>query len=192
MLHSVNTEQRPAERRARLAREASATLALSWPLIVANLAQSAMTTTDLVMLGRLSPKALAAGALGFNLFLPMLLFGVGLVGAVSPIAASLLGARPDDEAGVRTAAHQAFLTALGLALPMWAVLWNARSLLIAFGEEPDLAALAATYLHGLQWRWRRPFCSSRRVRFSPRLNRPGATARRRAGGRRQCASPITS
>ena len=87
---------------------------------------------------------------------------------MSPIAASLLGARPDDDAGVRGAAHQAFLSALALALPMWAVLWNARSLLIAFGEEPDLAAQAAVYLHGLQWALRRPFCSLQRVPCSRR------------------------
>jgi multidrug resistance protein, MATE family len=118
---------------------------------------------------------LAAGALGFNLFLPMLLFGVGLVGAVSPIAASLLGARPDDEAGVRAAAHQAFLTALGLALPMWVVLWNARSLLIAFGEEPDLAALAATYLHGLQWALAPAFLFFAARSVFAALNRPGPT-----------------
>jgi MATE family multidrug resistance protein len=126
-------------------------LALSWPLIIANAAQSAMTTTDLMMLGRLSPKALAAGALGFNLFLPLLLFGVGLIGAVSPIAASLFGADHNNIADVRRAAHQAFLTALVLAAPMWALLWNAERILVAIGEEPDLAALAATYLHGLQW-----------------------------------------
>ena len=146
-----NDNSRAAHRRPWFAAEIGATLALSWPLIIANAAQSAMTTTDLMMLGRLSPKALAAGALGFNLFLPLLLFGVGLIGAVSPIAASLIGANRDDVSGVRRAAHQSFLTALVLAVPAWAVLWNAQSILMAFGEEPDLAALAATYLHGLQW-----------------------------------------
>ncbi len=175
MLHSVKAEQQRPGGRARLAREVSATLALSWPLIIANLAQSAMTTTDLMMLGRLSPKSLAAGALGFNLFLPMLLFGVGLVGAVSPIAASQLGARPDDDAGVRGAAHQAFLSALALALPMWAVLWNARSLLIAFGEEPDLAAQAAVYLHGLQWALAPAFLYFAARSVFAALNRPGPT-----------------
>jgi multidrug resistance protein, MATE family len=133
------------------AREAAAMLALSWPLVVANVAQSAMTTTDLMMLGWLSPKALAAGALGFNLFLPLLLFGVGLTSAVAPIAASFVGADASDIAGPRRAAHQAFISAIVLALPMLALLWNARRILTAFGEEPELAAQAAAYLHGLQW-----------------------------------------
>ena len=51
-----------------------------------------MTTTDYVMLGRLSPQALAAGALGFNLYQPAFLLGIGVVAAVSPIAAAKIGA----------------------------------------------------------------------------------------------------
>ncbi len=134
-----------------LAREASATFALSWPLVLANLASSVMTTTDIMMLGRLSPKALAAGALGYNLFMPFFLFGIGLVSAASPIAASLVGADASDHVGPRRAAHQAFLSAILITLPMWAVLWNARAILVAFGEEPDLAAQAGIYLHGYEW-----------------------------------------
>jgi MATE family multidrug resistance protein len=152
MLQFVETDNdRAAKPRIPLAREIAATLSLSWPLVLANVAQSAMTTTDLIMLGRLSPRALAAGALGYNLFLPMLLLGVGLVGAVAPIAASLRGADPNDAEGLRRAAHQSFLSVIVLVAPMWALLWNAESLLVAFGEDAELAAMAASYLHGLQW-----------------------------------------
>ena len=133
------------------AREAAATFALSWPLVLANLASSAMTTTDIMMLGWLSPKALAAGALGYNLFMPLFLFGIGLTSAASPIAASLVGADARDFKGPRRAAHQAFLSSIILVLPMWAILWNARAILVAFGEEPELAGLAGAYLHGYQW-----------------------------------------
>jgi MATE family multidrug resistance protein len=175
MLQSVKAQEARRETRARFAREATATLALAWPLIIANLAQSAMTTTDLMMLGWLSPKALAAAALGYNLFLPLLLFGIGLVSAVSPIAASLLGARADDAAGVRGVAHQAFFSALALALPMWIVLWNARPLLIAIGEEPGLATQASVYLHGLQWALAPAFLFFAARSIFAALNRTGST-----------------
>jgi MATE family multidrug resistance protein len=167
--------ERRAPARLWLAQEIVATLALSWPLIVANIAQSAMTTTDLMMLGWLSPRALAAGALGFNLFLPMLLFGVGLTSAVAPIAASLIGADSRDVAGPRRAAHQSFISAIGLAVPMWAVLWNARNILLAFGEAPDLAALAAVYLHGLQWALAPAFLFFAARSVFAALNRTGPT-----------------
>lgn len=152
-MHHVNVDGHIAEYPASrgFAREIAATLALSWPIVVANVAVNFMTTTDIMMLGWLSPKALAAGALGYNLFVPFFLFGIGFLSAVAPLAASLIGADPDDMVGPRRAAHQAYLSALILALPMWAALWNARSILIAFGEEPELAGVAATYLHGLQW-----------------------------------------
>ena len=149
-----NRGQPPPSRSAPLASppRSRATLALSWPLIIANAAQSAMTTTDLMMLGRLSPKALAAGALGFNLFLPLLLFGIGLIGAVSPIAASLFGAEPRRYRG------RAQRRASGVSYGAGArrcrcgrCCGTRKSILIAFGEEPELAALAASYLHGLQW-----------------------------------------
>ncbi len=110
-----------------------------------------MTTTDVMLLGWLSPRALAAGALGYNLYMPLFLFCVGVIGAVAPIAASLVGADPGDAAGLRRACHQALLSAFVLALPAWAILWNAKAILLAIGEPPDLAAQAGLYMHGLQW-----------------------------------------
>ena len=46
--------------------ETAATLSLAWPMILTNLGQTAMTATDVLMMGRLGPDALAAGALGSN------------------------------------------------------------------------------------------------------------------------------
>jgi len=137
--------------RARVRAEVVAMFALSWPIVLTNLAVNFMNTTNLMMLGWRSPDALAAGALGFNLYIPFLLFGIGVVGAAAPIAASLIGADPGDRRSVRRVGHQAFLLALTLAIPTWAVLWNASPILTAIGETPALADEAERYLHGLQW-----------------------------------------
>ncbi|HTO27516.1 MAG TPA: hypothetical protein VL017_02885, partial [Devosia sp.] len=40
--------------------ELRATFALAWPLVIAQLAQTALTTTDVIMMGWLGPEALAA------------------------------------------------------------------------------------------------------------------------------------
>jgi multidrug resistance protein, MATE family len=98
-----------------LRRELSATFALSWPLVFANVAVNVMTATDFMMLGWLSPHALAAGALGFNLYQPMFLLGIGVVAALSPIAAAKLGAGESGE-GVRRATHQALLSSIAISL----------------------------------------------------------------------------
>ena len=134
----------------RLAREAGALLALAWPLILANLAVTVMTTTDYVMLGLLSPGALAAGALGFNLYQPIFLLGVGVVGALSPIAAKKIGGGEAHE-GVRRATHQAFLSALLIAAAGWLLLSQTTAILTAIGEPPDLARDAGRYMRAYQW-----------------------------------------
>ena len=49
-------------------REARATLLLAYPLILTNLTQAGIQATDVVLLGWAGPRALAAGALGTNLY----------------------------------------------------------------------------------------------------------------------------
>jgi MATE family multidrug resistance protein len=134
-----------------LAREIGATLALSAPIVLANLAVNLMTATDVMMLGWLSPHALAAGALGQALYSTLLFSCVGVVGAVAPIAASVVGADPRDANGLRRAFAQALIAALALAAPAWAVLWCANAIFTAIGEPPDLAADAALYLRAVEW-----------------------------------------
>jgi MATE family multidrug resistance protein len=131
--------------------EIAATFALSWPIVLTNVAINFMTTTDVMFLGRLSPEALAAGSLGFNSYVPVFLFCVGVVSAAAPLAAAKRGADARDWAGVRAVGHQAFLTSILLALPLWVLFWNVGAILKAIGEAPELADLAATYMHGLQW-----------------------------------------
>ncbi len=131
--------------------EIAATFALAWPIVLTNVAINFMTTTDVMFMGRLSPEALAAGALGFNFYIPPFLFCIGVVSAAAPLAAAKVGADRRDFAGVRAVGHQALLSAILLALPFWALFWNAGAILKAVGEPPELADLAGTYMRGLQW-----------------------------------------
>jgi MATE family, multidrug efflux pump len=133
-----------------LKREFGATLALGWPIILANLAITAMTTTDFMMLGRLSPHALAAGSLGFFVYQPLFLLGLGVVGALSPIAAAKIGAGHSGD-DLRRATHQALISALFFAVVVWVALIGAAPFLLAIGEPADVARDAAVYLKGFQW-----------------------------------------
>jgi hypothetical protein len=71
--------------------EIRATLSLSWPMVLTNLAQVAMTATDVMLMGWAGPQMLAAGALGSNLYFAPLIFGLGLITATSPMMARELG-----------------------------------------------------------------------------------------------------
>src|ERR1700733_16244208 len=81
--------------------EARERLKLAAPLVLTQLSQMAIMTTDVVMLGRLGKTALASAALGNTVFFFTWLIGCGPVAAVAPMIAHILGAKPNDRAGVR-------------------------------------------------------------------------------------------
>jgi MATE family multidrug resistance protein len=144
------SDHRRLERAAWLA-ELRATLALSWPLILTNLAQNALMTSDVVLMGWLGPQALAAGALGTNLQFAFLIFGIGLVSATSPLIAEELGRKRHSVREVRRTVRQGLWAALTVAIPLWLVMWNGERILLAIGQDRDLARQAGDYIRALQW-----------------------------------------
>ncbi len=132
-------------------RELIALSALAWPIAATNLAQVAMSATDVVMMGRLGPDTMAAGALGANLYFIPLVAGIGLLNAVAPIAARALGRDPDARDDVARTVRQGLWSCVLLALPCWAILWWSEALLLAMGQDAALAAEAGIYVRALQW-----------------------------------------
>jgi len=132
-------------------REMRATLALAWPIALTNIAQIAMPTTDVILIGRLGPDALAAAALATNLYFAFLFFGIGVVTATAPMIARELGRNRHSVRDVRRSFRQGLWLALAISLPIWAVLWHAEPILTALGQEPELAAAAGLYMRALQW-----------------------------------------
>jgi Na+-driven multidrug efflux pump len=157
-----------------LKREFGATLSLAWPIILANLTISVMTATDFMMLGRLSPHALAAGSLGFFLYQPLFLFGLGVVGALSPIAAAKIGAGQGDK-GLRRATHQALIFAVVFAVAVWIALIGASPFLLAIGEPGDVVRTLRFISEDSNGAWRPAWCTMRR---GPRFRRLSGRARR--------------
>ena len=131
--------------------EILATLKLGWPIVLTNLAQTAMTATDVMMMGRLGSDALAAGALGSNLYFLPLIFGLGFMLATQPLMASELGRRRHSVRDLRRTVRQGLWIAVLVSLPIWLLLWNAEAILKIMGQEPQLAALAGSYVRTLQW-----------------------------------------
>ncbi len=131
--------------------EVRAMLTLSWPMILTNLAQTAMTATDVMMLGRLGRDALAAGALGANLYFAPLIFGMGLMLATQPMLATELGRNRHSVRDLRRTVRQGLWLAVIVAVPIWALLWNTRFILDWMGQDARLAPLAGDYVRTLQW-----------------------------------------
>lgn len=132
-------------------REIRAMLALAWPMVLTNLGQTAMTATDVMMMGRLGPDTLASGALGANLYFMPLIFGLGLMLATSPMMATELGRRRHSVRDLRRTVRQGLWLAILICLPIWVLLWHGESVLLAMGQEPALAHQAGIYLRWLEW-----------------------------------------
>lgn len=127
--------------------EIRALLGLAVPLALAELSFVAISTTDIVMMGWLGADALAAGSLGGHFYATFYFFAVGVVSAAGPMIAQVLGARKTR--AVRHIVRQGFWTAAGLGLLFTAVIWQVRPILIAFGQDPAIAALAEPYVRAM-------------------------------------------
>jgi len=154
--------------------EARELLKLAAPLALTQLAQMAIMTTDVIMLGHFSTHALAAAALGNTVFFFTWLIGCGPVSAVSPMIAHILGASPGDRAGVRAATRMGFWAVILLSVPLVGFLLLAKHVLILLGQEPVLATDAGRFVGMLCWGL--PFSLSYQVlrNFSTALSRPHA------------------
>ena len=131
--------------------EAAATLRLAGPLVLTNLTQAGIQATDVVLLGWLGPRSLAAGALGNNIYVAFLIFGMGLVTAASPLLSRKLGGMPHSVRDVRRTVRQTMWAAVTIAIPVMLLLWHSESLLILMGQDPGLAAQAALFVRALEW-----------------------------------------
>jgi MATE family multidrug resistance protein len=131
--------------------ELRATLALAWPLILANLTQQLIQATDILLMGRLGAPQLAAATLALNLTFTFNLFLLGLITASSPMMATALGQRFNAVRDVRRT-FRAGLWLLGVALPpYWFLLWHVGGVMRAFGEPAELASQGQTFLRAYMW-----------------------------------------
>ncbi len=119
------------------------------PLALTQIGQIGITVTDTVMMGSIGTNALAAGALAINVYLPLFLFALGIVTAVAPLAAQARGANRRRD--VRRFVRQGFWVAVAVGVPMAVLVWYARPMLLAFGQAPDIAALAEPYFRAMAW-----------------------------------------
>lgn len=131
------------------ATELRASFALAWPLIIAQLAQNLLFTTDVVLMGWLGPKYLAAGTLAGAFLMPFQLTGIGIVGAVAPLVAQARGRR--DMKAVRRIVRQGFWVAILVATLFVPIVLNIRPVYLALGQDPEVIALAESYMFAGFW-----------------------------------------
>jgi MATE family multidrug resistance protein len=125
-------------------------LELAVPLALTQLAQVAISTTSIIVLGLLGSAELAAGGLAIGLFNLLRTMGVGLaVGTANLVAKE---ARSTGDAGkiARYAASSLQISTLA-GLGAMAIMTQAESLLLMFGQDADVARRAGIYLLATCW-----------------------------------------
>ena len=131
--------------------ELRATLALAWPLILANLTQQLIQATDVLLMGRLGATQLAAATLALNLTFTFNLFLLGLVIASSPMMATALGQRFNAVRDVRRTFRAGLWLLIFTLPPYWLLLWHVGDFMRAFGESAELASQGQTFLRAYMW-----------------------------------------
>jgi multidrug resistance protein, MATE family len=131
--------------------EFRATLKLAWPLILTNITMVLINATDVFLLARLGPDALAASALGSGIVIAMLLIGIGIVVAGSPLMAAELGRKAHSVRDVRRTFRQTLWAATAICVPIWLILWQMGWLLEWAGQPKQLAADAGLFIRALMW-----------------------------------------
>ncbi|MCI4004293.1 MATE family efflux transporter [Dickeya dianthicola] len=130
--------------------EARHLLALAIPVIIAQVSQTSMGVVDTIMAGSYSATDMAAVAVGTSIWLPAILFGHGLLMALTPVVANLNGSGRRDRIARQT--QQAFLLAAAISILTMIVLYQGKYVInLMHDGAPELADKAVKYLHALLW-----------------------------------------
>ncbi|WP_455231603.1 MATE family efflux transporter [Geopseudomonas aromaticivorans] len=127
--------------------EVRALLALAGPIIVAQLANTAMGFVDTVMAGRVGPRDLAAVALGNSIWVPMLLLMGGILLATTAKVSRKVGA--GTYALIGPLVRQALWLALAIGLIAAALLFCAEPILVLMQVEASLRTTTMGYLQAV-------------------------------------------
>ena len=127
--------------------ESKKIIKLSVPLFIAQFAQTAMGFVDTVMAGGVSSTDMAAVAIASSIWLPCILFGVGVLMAVVPLTAQAHGANELEQ--IPKTGQQGLYLALLLSIPIGVILFNAGMLMTLMDIEELLALITVKYLYAM-------------------------------------------
>ena len=128
-------------------KQAGQLLILSGPIIISQLAQMASGVVDVVMAGQMGPITLGAVSTGAAVWIPMMIFLLGLMYGMTPLIGNLIGAGKVE--GVTAVAARGIAIGLVVGAALGAALYAAGGPLFrGIGVSADLLPDAEAYV---QW-----------------------------------------
>ncbi|MGH1363929.1 MAG: MATE family efflux transporter [Calditrichia bacterium] len=125
------------------------TFNMSMPIIMAQLAQISLGFIDTVMAGNLSSLDLASVAIGRTVYIPVFIFVLGILLAVTPIVAQNLGAGKRE--GLEKSFWQGIWVGLMLVIPSILLVRNMDWLLHIMDVKPEIIPISMAYLKAVAW-----------------------------------------
>lgn len=122
-------------------------LKLSIPLFIAQFAQTAMGFVDTIMAGGVSANDMAAVSIAASIWLPCILFGVGILMSLIPLIAQAHGGEQLNV--IPKTGQQGIYLALLLSIPIIAILYNAGLIVSYMDIELALKQITTNYLYAL-------------------------------------------
>jgi len=117
---------------------------LALPVVASQVASMMLWMVDLLMVGRVGVEALGAVSLGRSWAMLTMIFGMGLVFGIDPLASQARGARDRHTLGLTV--QWGLVVAVVTSVPIAIASLLTENFLLATGQDPVLAALAHDYV----------------------------------------------
>jgi multidrug resistance protein, MATE family len=134
---------------ARLRQELRDTLVLAAPLVLGQLAAIGMNVIDAMLAGHFSAPTLAAVAVGTSVWSLVIVAAIGVMLALPPSVAQLLGA--GEHARIGALFRQALWLAIVLGLALLVAVRHATPLLRAIGIDAAIITDTSRFLRAISW-----------------------------------------
>ena len=122
---------------------------IALPILLAQIAQNSMGLVDTIMAGRVSATDMAAISVGASIWLPLVLFGHGLLLALPPTVSYLNGSGQQHR--IAHQIRQGIWIALASCIPLGILIYYSDFALRFMQMEPHMAHIAQDYLHAMLW-----------------------------------------
>ena len=129
--------------------EAQKLIVIAIPILLAQIAQNSMGMVDTIMAGRVSAADMAAISVGASIWLPLVLFGHGLLLALPPTISYLNGS--GQRKRIAHQVRQGIWIVFFSCIPLGLLIYNSDVVLQNMDMEPRLAEITSGYLHAMIW-----------------------------------------
>jgi MATE family multidrug resistance protein len=127
------------------ASEWRALTSIALPVVVVQVGLMLMGVVDTLMVGRVSPQALGAVALGNLYVFNVLVIAMGALMALDPLVSQAVGAR--DHVGITRAVQRGLILSVVLGVVTMVAMMPAAPFLKLFRQPAEIVPGAATYVH---------------------------------------------